>query len=73
MPCQNNPNERQVGGSHYEARIQHWDYVLANEIPYMEAQVIRYVVRHKSKNGIEDLEKASHFLQKLIAWEKERG
>lgn len=64
-------NETQVGGSHYKKqKIQHWDYVLANNIPYMEAQIIKYVSRHRDKNGVQDLEKAKHFLEKLIEVEK---
>lgn len=60
----------QVGGTHYkEQTLQHWDYVLLNNIPYMEAQIIKYVSRWRGKNGIQDLEKARHFLDKLIAWE----
>jgi hypothetical protein len=60
-------NDRQVGGNHYRKQgIQHWDYVLANDIPYMEAQIIKYVSRWRDKGGIEDLKKASHFLDKLI-------
>jgi len=60
-------NSHQVGGSHYQKQtIQHWDYVLANDIPYLEAQVIKYVSRWRDKNGVQDLEKARHFLDKLI-------
>lgn len=63
-------NDRQVGGQHYnKQKIQHWDYVLANNISYLEAQIIKYVSRWRDKNGIEDLEKARHFLEKLIEWE----
>jgi len=66
------PNARQVGGTHYRAPIQHWDFVLANDIPYMEAQIIKYVMRWRKKNGIQDLEKARHFLEKLIAHEQDK-
>jgi len=59
-------NEKQVGGEHYRAPIQHWDYVLANKIPYLEAQIIKYVTRWRDKNGVQDLLKAQHFLEKLI-------
>ncbi len=65
-------NERQVAGEHYRSPIQHWDYVLANNIPYLEAQIIKYVTRHRRKGGLTDLEKASHFLQKLIEEETKR-
>lgn len=65
-------NDKQVGGDHYSRKaIQHWDYVLANDIPYLEAQIIKYVGRWRDKNGIEDLKKAQHFLEKLIEHEEE--
>ena len=64
-----NANSKQVGGEHYRSRIQHWDYVLANDIPYMEAQIIKYVTRWRKKNGVDDLHKAQHFLEKLIEHE----
>lgn len=60
-------NDKQVGGDHYKRlSIQHWDYVLGNNIPYLEAQALRYVSRWRLKNGIEDLQKAMHYLEKLI-------
>ena len=63
-------NKTQVGGKHYkEDVIQHWDVMLANDVPYMEGQIIKYVWRWKRKNGIEDLRKARHFLDKLIEHE----
>jgi hypothetical protein len=52
--------------------IEHWDFVLANDIPYMEAQVIKYISRWRDKNGMEDLYKAEHFLKKLIEWERNK-
>lgn len=60
-------NETQVGGKHYQSlEIQTWDYILANNIPYMEGNIIKYLTRHRTKNGIEDLYKAKHYLEKLI-------
>lgn len=61
-----NANSRQVGGKHYAAPIQHWDFVLANDVPYMTAQVLRYVCRADKKNGDEDLQKAAHYLDKMV-------
>lgn len=63
-------NDRQVGGSHYRAPIQHWDYALANNMDYFQGQITKYVTRWKEKNGIMDLEKAQHFLEKYIEWAK---
>lgn len=59
-------NSRQVGGSHYAKPIQHWDYVVAQELGYFEGQITKYVSRWRDKNGLEDLKKARHFLDKLI-------
>jgi len=62
----NKANDRQVAGEHYKSKIQHWDYVIANNLDYFQAQVTKYVTRHRGKNGIEDLKKAQHFLEKYI-------
>lgn len=60
-------NEEQVGGAHYKGqKVEHWDFVMMHDIPYMEAQVIKYMMRWRKKNGVEDLRKAEHFIRKLI-------
>lgn len=60
-------NMVQVGGNHYRVDpIQHWDLVVANEIPYLEAVAIKYLMRHRRKNGKQDLEKAKHYIEKMI-------
>lgn len=62
------PNTRQVGGEHYgKATYQHWDYVIDNNLGYFEGQVTKYVTRWRKKNGAQDLEKAMHYLEKLMA------
>lgn len=54
----------QEGGSHYKAlKIQPAEYIHANNIGYLEGNVIKYVTRHESKNGVEDIDKAIHYLQ----------
>lgn len=63
-------NDEQVGGTHYKGQIiEHWDFALMHDMPYMEAQIFKYVLRWKKKNGIADLRKARHFIEKLIEWE----
>jgi hypothetical protein len=61
-----------TGTGHYAATIQHWDFVLANALPYMEGQITKYVTRWRKKDGKADLLKARHYLQKLIDWEQAR-
>ena len=60
-------NEKQVGGAHYATKaIQPWDYIVANNLGYLEGNIVKYVSRWKDKGGVEDLKKAQHYLQKLI-------
>ena len=60
-------NDRQVAGSHYKSQaIQPWDYIAANNLGYFEGNVVKYVSRWKDKGGVSDLEKAKHYLDKLI-------
>ena len=64
----------QVGGSHYkELPIQPVEYVYKNGIGYFEGNVIKYVTRWRDKGGIADLEKAKHYIEMLIHFEKEFG
>ena len=57
----------QVGGSHYKNfKIQPIDYIEANDLTYSEGNVIKYIVRHKAKNGKEDILKAIWYLDKIL-------
>ena len=59
--------DKQIGGSHYkDLNIQPIEYILSNNIGYVEGNVIKYVSRWQSKNGIQDLKKARHYLDLLI-------
>ncbi len=60
-------NEMQIAGDHYKKKaVQPWDYIIANDLGYLEGNVVKYVSRWKNKNGIEDLKKAQHYLAKLL-------
>lgn len=60
--------KQQVGGDHYQTAIQPLDFIMANNLGFIEGNVIKYVVRHERKNGKQDLEKAIDYLNKLIAF-----
>lgn len=65
-----NANDTQIDGNHYKGKvIQPWDYIVANDIPYLEGNVIKYVSRWRDKGGVNDLRKARHYLDKLIELE----
>jgi len=59
--------DKQIGGSHYKKmKIQPSKFVIENELLFPEGNVIKYVCRHRYKNGKEDLEKAVHFIEMII-------
>ena len=67
----NNPLETQVGGSHYkDLKIQPIEFIHANNIPFCEANAIKYLCRWRNKNGVQDLLKARHYIDLLISLEK---
>jgi hypothetical protein len=57
-------NTHQVGGSHYNKEYQHWDFVCDVKLHYLLACATKYVSRWRKKNGVEDLEKAIHYIEK---------
>jgi hypothetical protein len=60
------PENKQVGGTHYKSDIECWDYIIANQLGYLEGCAIKYVTRHKSKGGRADILKAIHYLEKIL-------
>ena len=65
-----NALSKQEGGTHYtKCSIQPIEYIHANNIPFAEGSVIKYVTRWRDKNGVADLKKAIHFLELLIELE----
>jgi hypothetical protein len=67
-----NANNTQIGGNHYQRKpIQPWDYIHQNQMGYLAGNIIKYVSRYQEKNGVQDLEKARHYLDKLIEEEIE--
>lgn len=58
-------NDMQVGGQHYKTGYQHWDLVIITGMGYLEGCSTKYVSRWRKKNGMEDLKKALHYLNKL--------
>lgn len=56
---------------HYQVKIQPIDYILANNLDFLEGNVVKYITRYKAKNGLEDLVKAKYYLDLLILKQKE--
>jgi|TARA_R110001599_G_scaffold1706_5_gene8471 hypothetical protein len=51
---------------HYTKGIEMWDYAYSHKLDFFEGNVIKYVTRWKTKNGLEDLKKAKQYLDRLI-------
>lgn len=67
-------NKRQVGGDHYRKNVlEHWDIVALTGLDYYQGNITKYVMRWRDKGGIQDLEKARHYLEKYIELEKLRA
>jgi hypothetical protein len=63
----------QVGGGHYKNQaIQPIEYCMMNQLDACQSAVIKYITRFRFKNGIEDLEKAKHYIDIPISFEKKR-
>jgi len=53
--------------SHYNKfKIEPIEYIIANELDFLEGNVIKYVTRHKLKNGSEDIKKAIYYLEVIL-------
>ena len=56
-----------VSPDHYQqGRIQVLDFITDQRFTYLEGNIVKYICRYKTKNGLEDLEKAQYYLNELI-------
>ena len=59
--------EDQVGGKHYKGmKIQPAHFINENHLEFAEGNVIKYVCRHRKKDGEKDLLKAKHYIDMII-------
>ena len=62
----------QVGGDHYRGKkIQPWTAMQAWLTPeefegFLRGNVIKYIARYKDKDGLKDVYKAKHYLERLV-------
>lgn len=69
---ESNPLDVQVDGDHYRTmKIQPIEFIHGNNIPFIEGCIIKYAARWRTKGGVKDLEKIKHFVDLLIALEKD--
>lgn len=81
-------NDTQIGGNHYKATDEQlarakccgfnkaqepWDFSYIRGHNNLQTGIIKYVDRYNNKKGLQDLEKAKHYLEKLIEIEKAKS
>lgn len=67
------PPRPEGGSSHYQgSSIQVIEFIEANDTPYHEGNVIKYVHRWRKKGGLDDLRKALWYINRLIELEESR-
>ena len=58
-----------VNPTHYDLKkIQPIDYINANSLNFNEGNVIKYITRHKEKNGAEDIKKAIKYCEFILKY-----
>ena len=56
-----------ISPQHYQqGNIQVLDFITDQKFSYLEGNIVKYICRYKTKNGLEDLEKADYYLSRLI-------
>ena len=66
-------DEDKINPSYYKKGIETTDYIQSHELGFLEGNIIKYVTRHKLKNGLEDLLKAEWYLNRLIKEKRNNG
>lgn len=64
----------QVAGDHYKKqKIQPIEYIMANQLPFAEGCIVKYITRWRDKGGIEDLRKIKQYCDFIIESELEKA
>lgn len=54
--------KEQIAGDHYKSLvIQPIEYITKNKLDWYEGNVVKYISRHKTKGGSEDIKKVIHY------------
>lgn len=63
----------QIAGDHYKnQKIQPIEYIMANQLPFAEGCIVKYVTRWRDKGGIEDLRKIKQYCDFIIESELQK-
>ena len=66
-------SKKQIGGNHYlKYKIQPIEFIIKNNIGFVEGNILKYILRFKEKGGVQDLLKAKHYIELLIESSKSK-
>lgn len=58
---------RQIGGTHYKkCAIEPVEYIHANGLDFNEGSIVKYISRHRNKNGAEDIRKIKDYCDIIL-------
>ena len=58
--------KKQVDGTHYKTMgIQPWEIIEKNHLDYFEGAALKYLLRWRHKDGIIDLDKIIHYVERI--------
>ena len=59
--------DKQVGGDHYkDFKIMPVEYISKYNSYFCDGNIIKYISRHKLKNGAEDIKKVIHYAELIL-------
>ena len=62
--------KQEIGGKHYNClKIQPIQYIFANNLGFIDGNIVKYITRYKDKNKNEDIEKIIHYAKLLLKLE----
>ena len=65
-----NALDTQVGGDHFkDMKIQPIEFIMGNNLPFAEGNVIKYICRHRLKDGAKDIKKVIHYCELILELE----
>lgn len=69
--CEDNPLAIQIGGSHYkDFEYQPIEFFMDMRLNFIQCNIVKYIVRHRLKNGVEDVKKAKHYAEIGVSIDK---
>ena len=60
-------NNNNINPDYYKkGKIEVTDFIIDQQLSFIEGNIIKYVTRYKDKSGIQDLRKCRWYIDKLI-------